>query len=146
MKPNSHRSFFIAAVLAGATLPLSVGCSAEEAGPGEENGQVGAAGVPTMGPGDTTSVVEEDVPSEDEPPRDDRETCGIPTKSGSCDRCGREECCEEQRDCLDEPECVAWIDCSTLCETMDCVEDCWTGSDAARQLSRCWTLACSLAC
>ena len=143
MKCHAQALFLLAAVLASAASPLSSGCTFDDAS--EKSGEEEKSASPGLGPGDTISIKDEHVEPEYEQPEDDEGTgtCGVRSRSVGCDICGREKCCQEQTDCLDDSACIEWLNCAAECRSVECAVDCMTDSAPARALSTCWSLRCT---
>lgn len=75
---------------------------------------------------------------------DEHTTCGVHMGSEAADACAKEECCQEQLDCLADPGCIAWVECRDASTSFDgelaCMKD--INNATARRLCRCWALSC----
>ena len=165
MNLNSNRFLLVAAVVTSSVLA----CTNQLVQPDESIDKSNERRKRPDGEEDTITAAVEDEQPQDEQPQDEQpqdeqpqdeqpqdeqpqdeqpqgDTCGVPTRSGSCDQCARERCCEEQLGCVADEECMAWIECAAACESFECAIDCMTGSEPARQLATCWNLRCSDAC
>jgi hypothetical protein len=77
----------------------------------------------------------------------DAAACGLTTGVAACDACANTWCCEEQKDCRADQDCIAAVSCEKGChDDTACLDACVAKSPKLAAIGICLANDCRLEC